>query len=168
VEPRAVLVRRLQEYERFKKAAEDLDALERLERDVLPAQAEVVERATVTKLPDVTLKELVVAFKEVLDRSSMFAHHHVRREALSVRERMSTVLVALQNRKDMNFSQLFDPTEGRMGVTVTFLAVLELLKESLIDVAQAEPFGPIHVRSAASLVVAEPAAESAADQTEQA
>jgi segregation and condensation protein A len=165
-DPRAELVRRLQEYERFKRAAEDLDALERLERDVLPAQAEVIERATVTKLPDVTLKELIVAFKEVLERSSMFAHHHVRREALSVRERMSAVLLALQDRKDVDFGRLFDPTEGRMGVTVTFLAVLELLKESLIDVVQAEPFAPIRVRSAASLASADQA--GAAEQTEQA
>jgi segregation and condensation protein A len=149
-DPRAELVRRLQEYERFKKAAEDLDGLERLERDVLPAQAEVIEHATVTKLPDVTLKELLVAFKEVLDRSAMFAHHHVQREPLSVRERMSNVLLALQDRQDVDFAKLFDPTEGRMGVTVTFLAILELLKESLIDVVQAEPFAPIRVRSSAS------------------
>jgi segregation and condensation protein A len=165
-DPRAELVRRLQEYERFKKAAEDLDALERLERDVLPAQAEVIERATVTKLPDVTLKELIVAFKDVLDRSSMFAHHQVRREALSVRERMSAVLLTLQDRKDVDFGRLFDPTEGRMGVTVTFLAVLELLKESLIDVVQDEPFAPIRVRSAASLVSVD--AAGPAEQTEQA
>jgi segregation and condensation protein A len=165
-DPRAELVRRLQEYERFKKAAEDLDALERLERDVLPAQAEVIERTTVTKLPDVTLKELIVAFKEVLDRSSMFAHHHVRREALSVRERMSAVLIALQDRNDLNFGQLFDPTEGRMGVTVTFLAVLELLKESLIDVAQAEPFGPIRVRAAVAAASGERSGPP--EQTEQA
>jgi segregation and condensation protein A len=165
-DPRAELVRRLQEYERFKKAAEDLDGLERLERDVLPAQAEVVERATVTRLPDVTLKELIVAFKEVLQRSSMFAHHHVRREALSVRERMSAVLLALQDRKDVDFGRLFDPTEGRMGVTVTFLAVLELLKESLIDVVQSEPFAPIRVRSSASL--AEANAAGGAEHTEQA
>jgi segregation and condensation protein A len=146
-DPRAELVRRLQEYERFKRAAEDIDALERLERDVVPAQAEVVERTVVTKLPDVTLKELLFAFKDVLDRSSMFAHHHVQREPLSVRERMSNVLVALQDERYMDFVQLFDPMEGRMGVTVTFLAVLELLKESLIEVVQVEAFAPIQVRS---------------------
>ncbi|HEX5418650.1 MAG TPA: segregation/condensation protein A [Gammaproteobacteria bacterium] len=147
-DPRAELVRRLQEYERFKKAAEDLDDLERLERDVLPTQAEVVERAAVTKLPDVTLKELLIAFKDVLDRSSMFAHHRVQREPLSVRERMSNVLLALQERQDLAFGELFDPLEGRMGVTVTFLAILELIKESLIDILQTEPFAPIRVRSA--------------------
>src|SRR5690606_6449181 len=94
-DPRAELVRRLQEYERFKKAAEDLDALERLERDVVHCSAEVVERKVVTKLPDVTLKELLLAFKDVLDRSNLFAHHHVQREPLSVRERMSEVLMAV-------------------------------------------------------------------------
>ncbi|HZF29299.1 MAG TPA: ScpA family protein [Gammaproteobacteria bacterium] len=150
-DPRAELVRRLQEYERFKRAATDIDALERLERDVLQAEAEITERPVVTKLPDITLKELLVAFKEVLDRSSMFAHHHVRREPLSVRERMSNILVALQAERYVDFVRLFDPLEGRIGVTVTFLAILELLKESLIDVVQAEPYGPIHVRSAQSL-----------------
>jgi segregation and condensation protein A len=147
-DPRAELVRRLQEYERFKKAAEDIDSLERLERDVVPAGAEVVERTVVTKLPDVTLKELLFAFKTVLDRSDMFAHHHVQREALSVRERMSNVLVTLKGERYMEFVKLFDPMEGRMGVTVTFLAILELLKESLIEVVQIEPFAPIQVRSA--------------------
>jgi segregation and condensation protein A len=147
-DPRAELVRRLQEYERFKKAAADIDALERLERDVLQASAEIVERPIVTKLPDITLKELLIAFKEVLDRSTMFAHHHVRREPLSVRERMSNILVTLQNERYVDFQRLFDPREGRMGVTVTFLAILELIKETLIDVVQTEPFGPIHIRAA--------------------
>jgi segregation and condensation protein A len=147
-DPRAELVRRLQEYERFKKAAQDIDALERLERDVLQVGAEVVERAVVTKLPDITLKELLIVFKEALDRSQMFAHHHVRREPLSVRERMSNILVTLQAERYVDFVRLFDPLEGKIGVTVTFLAILELLKESLVDVVQAEPFGPLHVRAA--------------------
>jgi segregation and condensation protein A len=146
-DPRADLVRRLQEYERFKKAAGDIDALERLERDVLQASADVVERPVVTKLPDITLKELLIVFKEALDRSTMFAHHHVRREALSVRERMSAILVTLQSERYVDFQRLFDPLEGRMGVTVTFLAILELVKESLIDIVQAEAFGPIHIRA---------------------
>jgi segregation and condensation protein A len=147
-DPRAELVRRLQEYERFKKAAVDIDALERLERDVLQASADVVERPVVTKLPDITLKELLIVFKEALDRSTMFAHHHVRREPLSVRERMSAILVTLQSERYVDFQRLFDPLEGRMGVTVTFLAILELVKESLIDLVQAEAFGPIHIRAA--------------------
>ena len=160
-DPRAELVRRLQEYERFKKAAEDLDSLERLERDVVQASAEVTERRVVTKLPDVTLKELLLAFKDVLDRSSMFAHHQVQREPLSVRERMSAVLMAVQGEADVEFVKLFDPLEGRMGVTVTFLAVLELVKESLLEVAQSEPFAPITVRSARSVESSEPTSEQA-------
>ena len=147
-DPRAELVRRLQEYERFKKAAGDIDALERLERDVLQAEAEVTERPVVTKLPDITMKELLIAFKEVLDRSTMFAHHHVRREPLSVRERMSNILVTLQTERYVDFQRLFDPREGRIGVTVTFLAILELIKETLIEVVQTEAFGPIHIRAA--------------------
>ena len=150
-DPRAELVRRLQEYERFKRAAGDIDALERMECDVLQAAAEVTERPVVTKLPDITLKKLLLAFKDVLDRSTMFAHHHVRREPLSVRERMSTILITLQTERYVDFVRLFDPLEGRIGVTVTFLAILEMLKESLIDVVQAEAFGPIHVRAAESL-----------------
>ncbi len=147
-DPRAELVRRLQEYERFRQAADDLNALERLERDVLPAGAEVTEQRIVTKLPDVTLKELLIAFKEAIERSDMFAHLHVQREPLSVRERMSAILVSLEGEQYADFSALFDPSEGRMGVTVTFLAILELLKEALIDVVQNEPYGPVHVRAA--------------------
>jgi len=149
-DPRAELVRRLQEYERFKQAAEDLNALERLERDVLPAGAEATERKIVTTLPDVTLKEVLIAFKEAIERAEMFAHLHVQREPLSVRERMSAILVALKGEKYANFSDLFDSAEGRMGVTVTFLAMLELLREALIEVVQNEPYGPLHVRTAAA------------------
>jgi segregation and condensation protein A len=147
-DPRAELVRRLQEYERFKKAAADLDSLERLERDVLQASAEISERPVVTKLPDITLKELLIVFKDALDRSTMFAHHHVQREPLSVRERMSNILLTLQTERYVDFQRLFDPREGRIGVTVTFLAILELIKETLIDVVQTEAFGPIHIRAA--------------------
>jgi segregation and condensation protein A len=147
-DPRAELVRRLQEYERFKQAAEDIDRLERLERDVVAVEADVTEKRTVTKLPDVTLKELLIAFQEVVSRSEMFAHVHIQREALSVRERMSQVLLNLEGGSHVEFVRLFDPSEGRMGVTVTFLAILELLKEALIEAVQAEPFGPIHIRAA--------------------
>src|SRR5262245_50246733 len=147
-DPRAELVRRLQEYERFKKAAGDIDELERLERDVLQASAEVTERPVVTKLPDITLKELLTVFKEALERSTMFAHHHVRREHLSVRERMSNSRVTLQTERYVDFQRLLDAREGRIGVTVTFLAILELIKGSLIDVVQTEAFGPIHIRAA--------------------
>ncbi len=147
-DPRAELVRRLQQYERFKKAAEDIDQLPRLERDTHQAAAGITEKPAVTRLPDLTLKEMLLAFHEVMRRAEMFAHHHVQREPLSVRQRMSEVLTRLNDGGFCEFHRLFDPTEGRMGVTVTFLAVLELLKESLIEVVQAEAYAPIHVRVA--------------------
>ena len=143
-------MRRLLEYERYKQAAEDLDSLERLERDVVVAGIDASDVPKVTKLPDITLKELLLVFQDALQRSQMFAHHHVQREPLSVRERMSEVLSTLDAEHFRNFTDLFDPAEGRFGVTVTFLAILELIKGSLIDVVQAEPFGPIHVRAAQS------------------
>jgi segregation and condensation protein A len=149
-DPRAELARRLQEYERFKKAAHDIDCLERLERDITVAEADVVEKEVVTKLPDVTLKELVIAFQEVVTRAERYAHHHVQREALSVRERMSAVLVSVSEKDRVEFANLFDISEGRAGLVVTFLAVLELLKESLIEAVQAQAYGPIHIRSAQS------------------
>jgi segregation and condensation protein A len=153
-DPRAELVRRLQEYERFKRAAADIDDLERMERDVSQVSVEVTERQIVTKLPDVTLKELLLAFKDAMARSDMFAHHHVQREPLSVRERMSQVLLSLDGERFVNFSSLFEPEEGRMGVTVTFLAILELLKETLSNVVQSEAYGPIHVTAARSQTTA--------------
>jgi segregation and condensation protein A len=167
-DPRADLVRRLLEYERFKRAAEDIDALERLERDNIVAAADASELPRVTKLPDITLKELLVVFQEALQRSQMFAHHHVQREPLSVRERMSQILMGLGDERYRNFVELFDPTEGRVGLTVTFLAILELLKGSLIDVIQAEPYGPIHVRAAQSNAkAAEPEAGERQDLSSQ-
>ncbi len=149
-DPRSDLVRKLQEYERFKEAAQSINELERLERDISQASAEVIEKRVITKLPDIALKELLLAFKEAVERSDMFAKHHVQREPLSVRERMSQVLVGLEGSGFKDFSSLFDPKEGRTGVTVTFLAILELLKETLIDVIQNEPYGRIHVRIAES------------------
>ncbi len=125
-DPRAELVRRLQEYERFKKAAEDIDRLERLERDAWLASAELTERKVVRLVPQVTLQEMLVAFKDVLARSAMFAHHRVQRERLSVRERMSDILSQLRESSFVEFVKLFRPEEGRMGVTVTFIAILEL------------------------------------------
>jgi segregation and condensation protein A len=148
-DPRADLVRRLQEYERFKKAAENIDQLPRLERDVWAASAELKDRKVVRLLPQITLQEMLVAFKEVVTRAEMFAHHHIQRERLSVRERMSDVLDALARASFLDFTQLFRPEEGRMGVTVTFIAILELMREGLIDIVQAEAFAPIHVRRAA-------------------
>jgi segregation and condensation protein A len=147
-DPRAELVRRLQEYERFKRAAEDIDRLPRLERDTWGAKAELKDRKVVRLLPQLTLQEMLVAFKDVVARAEMFAHHHVQRERLSVRERMGDILTRLENSSFMEFAQLFRPEEGRMGVTVTFVAILELMREGLIDIVQAEPFAPLHVRAA--------------------
>ena len=148
-DPRAELVRRLQEYERFKRAAEDIDTLPRLERDVWAASAELKDRKVVRLLPQVTLQEMLGAFKEVVLRSEMFAHHHIQRERLSVRERMGDILSALEQSSFVEFVHLFRPEEGRMGITVTFVAILELVREGLIDIVQAEPFAPLHVRAAA-------------------
>jgi segregation and condensation protein A len=149
-DPRAELVRRLQEYERFKKAAEDMDRLARMERDTLPTSAELIERRVIRVLPQVTLEEMLLAFKDVLARADMFAHHHVQRERLSVRERMSDILSNLREVAFVDFTRLFRAEEGRMGVTVTFIAILELMKEGLIDIVQAEAYAAIHVRTAAA------------------
>ncbi len=150
-DPRAELVRRLQEYERFKKAAQDISDLPRLERDVHVAQAEAPERKVVQQLPDVTLKELLLAFHDVLKRAEMFSNLHVTREPLSVRQRMSEILSRIKAGTFTGFGDLFDPEEGRLGVAVTFIAVLELLRESVIEVVQSEAFAPLHVRAASSV-----------------
>jgi chromatin segregation and condensation protein Rec8/ScpA/Scc1 (kleisin family) len=163
-DPRAELVRRLQEYERFKKAAEDIDRLSRLERDTLPASAELTERKVVRILPQVTLQEMLVAFKEVLSRAEMFSHHHVARERLSVRQRMSDILSNLREAAFVDFTRLCRAEEGRMGVTVTFMAILELMKEGLIEIVQAQAYASIHLRTAAGarhLTVLEGGAEDA-------
>jgi segregation and condensation protein A len=145
-DPRAELVRRLQEYERFKKAAENIDRVPRQDRDTWTASAELTERKVVRLLPQVTLQEMLLAFQDVLSRADMFAHHHVQREALSVRQRMTEVLAALDGTGFVEFARLFKAAEGRMGVAVTFMAILELLREGLIEIVQAEAYGPIHVR----------------------
>ena len=147
-DPRAELVRRLQEYERFKTAAEDIDALERMERDIAQAIAVADGKRVITKPPDVDLRELLVAFNDAIRRADMYARHHVQREPLSVRERMTQVLQALQGDGFTEFGQLFDPEEGRAGLTVTFLAILELIKEATVEVVQSELYGPIHLRAA--------------------
>ena len=146
-DPRAELIRRLQEYERYKQAAEDLDALPRLGRDVFQASAEPVEQKVITLPPEVELQDLIAAFQDVMKRASMYAHHHVQLESLSVRERMSSVLSKVNSAHFTSFVDLFTVEEGRMGVVVSFLAILELVKESLIDLTQAEPFAPIHVKA---------------------
>jgi segregation and condensation protein A len=145
-DPRAELVRRLQEYERFKRAAEGIDRMPRLERDTWIASAELIDRKVVRLAPQVTLQEMLLAFQDVLSRSDMFAHLHVQREPLSVRQRMTEVLAALSANAFVDFVRLFRPDEGRRGVTVTFVAVLELLREGLIEIVQSEAYGPLHVR----------------------
>ena len=166
-DPRAELVRRLQEYERFKRAAQGIDELPRMERDVWSVSAELKERQVVRALPQITLQEMLVAFMEVVARSEMFAHHHIQRERLSVGARMSDILAALGVSGFVPFMQLFRPEEGRMGVTITFVAILELMREGLIDIVQAEAYAPLHVRGASGartlhLVANDPEAEAAA------
>jgi len=146
-DPRAELVRRLQEYERYKKAAEDVDELPRVGRDVFEASAKTPDLKVVKPLPDVELKEVLLAFQDVLRRADMFSSHHIQREALSVRERMTGVLGMINPDTFTEFHQLFDVEEGRMGVVVTLLAILELIKETLIEMIQTEPFGPIYVKA---------------------
>ena len=149
-DPRAELVRRLQEYERYKKAAENLAELQRMERDLHQATAEVVDRKTTIEPPDLQMQELLMAFKDVLSRAEMFAHLHVQREPLSVRQRMSEVLLKLADGRFIEFKDLFDPQEGRMGVAVTFIALLELMREAVIEIVQSAAYAPIHVRAASS------------------
>ena len=146
-DPRAQLIRRLQEYERFKKAAEDIEELPRLERDTWVGSAEPPDLDRARPDPEVDMRELLPALSEVLRRADMFESHHIQREALSTRERMSEVLEKLSGRQFVPFVSLFSAREGRLGVVVTFLAVMELIKEALVEIVQTENFGPIHVKA---------------------
>lgn len=148
-DPRATLIRRLQEYERFKQAAEDIDELPRSQRDFHVAKAEPPDRNLTRPDPEVDLKELLMALSEVLRRADMFESHHVEKEKLSTRERMGQVLDQLRGRPFVPFVSLFKVDEGRLGVVVTFLAVLELIKETLVEIVQTEEFGPLHVKARA-------------------
>jgi segregation and condensation protein A len=145
-DPRAELIRRLQEYERFKQAAQDLDALPRLERDVFSTLIEVPPGHVRRVPPDVDLRELLLAMREVLARADLFTRHRVERESLSLRERMSWVLERLQGAGFVAFVDLFERGEGRAGVVVSFLAVLELIKAEALELVQTEPFSMIRVR----------------------
>ena len=169
-DPRAELVRRLQEYERFKRAAAGIDTLPRLERDVWPTSAELKERQLLRALPRIALQEMLLAFKDVVVRAQMFAHHHIQRERLSVGERMSEVLALLGvGAQFVSFQQLFRPEEGRMGVTITFAAILELMREGLIEIVQSHAYAPLHVRAASpgrTLRVVSEQAEAAAPAAE--
>ncbi|MSP52869.1 MAG: segregation/condensation protein A [Gammaproteobacteria bacterium] len=147
-DPRAELIRRLQEYERFKKVGEELEFMPRLERDIFIAQVELPELDSERPLPDVDLRELMLALQDVLRRADMRADHEVRRDLLSVRERMTQIIERLHNHQFLKFEELFTIEEGRAGVVVAFIAILELLKGSIIEIVQTEPFAPIHIRSA--------------------
>jgi segregation and condensation protein A len=149
-DPRAELVRRLQEYERFKKAAEDMDGLDRLDRDTTVAHAHVPERAVVRVPPPVDLREMLLALRDVLTRADLFTHHAIKREALSVRQRMGEVLSKLGDGKFQPFESLFNPEEGRLGVVVSFLAILELAKEQLLEIVQESALAAIYVKSLAA------------------
>ena len=146
-DPRASLIRRLQEYERFKQAAEDIDALPRVERDTWVAKIEPPDLKKDRPLPDLDMRELLLALGEVLKRADMYESHQIQRESLSTRERMSDVLEVLRSNKFVPFVALFKAEEGRLGVVVTFLALMELIKESLVEIVQTEGFGPIHVKA---------------------
>ncbi|KRA42987.1 ScpA family protein [Pseudoxanthomonas sp. Root630] len=148
-DPRAELVRRLQEYERFKQAAEDLDTLPRQDRDTTPVNAHVPDRAAVKLPPPVELKEMLLALHDVLKRAELFTGHAIRREALSVRQRMGDVLTRLEDGKFHRFESMFTVEEGKLGVLVTFLAMLELAKEQLLDIVQEGPLAPIYIKSLA-------------------
>ena len=150
-DPRAELIRRLREYEAIKHAAEEMDRLPRQERDLFSAKAtpdDTVEPVRI--LPDVTLQELVLSLQSALKKAKAFEHHQIEREALSTRERMSMILERLNRHSYTGFDQLFEPSEGKAGVVVTFLAILELVKEKLIEVVQAEPYANMHVKVSTS------------------
>ena len=148
-DPRAELIRRLQEYERYKQAAEDLDAMPRYERDIFGTIIEFPDRRVHQQPPQVSLDSILRVFAEVLVRADMFTHHHIHREPLSVRERMTMVLDKISADAFTEFRDLFAVEEGRAGVIVTLLAILELMKESLIELVQNESNGPIYIKAAA-------------------
>ena len=145
-DPRSELIRRLQEYERFKQASEQLDGLPRMHRDTFGVSVIQTECAQQKSRPNVELKELLFAFHEAMQRAQMFASHLIQREHLSVRERMSRILGILKVEDFVEFQALFDAQEGRAGIVVTFLALLELLKNHAVELVQSKPFAPIYVK----------------------
>jgi segregation and condensation protein A len=148
-DPRADLVRRLQEYERFKQAAEDIDALPRQDRDTTPVSAFVPDRAVVKLPPPVDLREMLLALHDVLKRAELFTQHAIKRDALSVRQRMGELLERMADGAFHRFESLFEAREGRLGVVVTFLGLLTLAKEQLVEIVQEAPLAPIYVKSLA-------------------
>ena len=145
-DPRAELIRRLQEYQRFKSAAEKIDSMPRIDRDFYAAQAQLPEFALETPLADIPLEGLTLALAEVMRRVEQSQAHLINYEELSTRERMTNILERMRNEAFIEFTTLFNKEEGKIGVVVTFLAILELLKDSLIEIVQSEEFGPIHIK----------------------
>ena len=167
-DPRAELVRRLQEYERFKRAAEDIEAMPRQERDSVVVHAEVGERNVIRLPPPLELSEMLLALKDVMHRAELFGHHAIKRETLSVRQRMGELLSRLDDSGFHRFESLFDPTEGRLGIVVTFRAMLELAKEMLVEIVQEEPLAPIYVKakvSHAEEIADDPASDAQAGES---
>lgn len=146
-DPRAELIRRLQEYERYKQAAEDIDTLPRVGREIFPAQLDAPNQHVERPHPEVDLREMLYALSDVIRRAEMFAHHQIQREPLSVRERMSQVLEKIDAERFTDFVTLFRIEEGRRGVVVTLIAVLELIKQHIIELIQTEAYGRIHVKA---------------------
>ena len=146
-DPRAELVRRLLEYERYRKVSEEINQLDRVERDIYPSSVETAQFEQPLVLPDIQLKELVISFQEVLKKAEMFSTLHFTKEPLSVKERMIKILEKIENEDFVRFEDLFDLKEQKIGLVVTFLAILELMKELLIEIVQAEEFGTIHVKT---------------------
>jgi segregation and condensation protein A len=146
-DPRAELIRRLQEYERYKQAAEEIDEMPRSGRDTFPIAIIAPDKHSERPQPHVELRDLLLAMTEVVQRAEMFAHHQIQREPLSIRERMSQILGRISSESFIEFTTLFTVEEGRRGVVVSLMAVLELIKQSMIELIQAEPFGPIHVKA---------------------
>lgn len=146
-DPRAELVRRLQEYERYRRAAEDLDALPRVERDTNVAHAETGEYNLVRLPPPVDLRELLLALKDVLRRAELNGAVAMQRDALSIRERMSDLLKLVEDGAFHAFGDVFKPEQGKLGIVVSFMAMLELIKEGLLDVVQEAPLAPIYLKS---------------------
>ncbi len=145
-DPRAELIRRLLEYEQFKTVAEELDDLPRLERDVAQVKLDVSKQGQKRIHPGVDMSEIMLAFAGILRRSKRFEQHEVENEPLSTRERMSWIMDELRSGQFLGFDDVLKPGEGSRGVVVTFLAILELVKESLIELVQQVSFGPIHIR----------------------
>ena len=145
-DPRAELVRRLLEYERYRFVSEEIDHMDRVERDIYLSSAETGNYEQPEILPDILLPDLVMAFQEVLKKAEMFSTLHFMKEPLSVRERMAEILEIIQGEEFVKFEELFNHKEGKTGLVVTFLAILELMKELLIEVVQAKEYGIIHIK----------------------